>query len=143
MKTKKVDRTHFLDYCKRADEFFEAMSDEAEFERYNASALLGIHASIALTDSLIIRESGKRAADEQHMDTVKLLKNVCNTKGISENGPNRLGKVLSEKNFIAYGEHFRTMDTNKLKNIRLDVERFFTWAYKNFEYLSKEFSEGG
>ncbi|MCK4351897.1 hypothetical protein KAW65_00635 [candidate division WOR-3 bacterium] len=135
MKTKGFNRTHFLDYYKRADEFFKAMSDEVNFGRYNASALLGIHASIALTDSLTIYESEKRASDEQHMDAVKLLKSVCNTKGISKDGPNRLGKILSKKSFIAYGERFRAMDTEKLKSIRLNVERFFTWAYRNFEYL--------
>ncbi|MDI6735025.1 MAG: hypothetical protein QME42_02330 [bacterium] len=143
MKTKEFDRTRFLDYYKRADEFFEAMSDEIVFERYNASALLGIHASIALTDSLTIYENRKRAADEQHTDAVKLLKGICNTKGISEDGPNRLGKILSKKNLVAYGSRFRVMDTNESQSIRLNVERFFTWAYKNFEYLNRNFTQGG
>ena len=137
MKTKGFNRTRFLDYYKRADEFFKAMSDEVNFERYNASALLGIHASIAITDSLTICESGERAADEQHRDAVRLLKSVCNTRGISEDGPNRLGKILSKKNFVAYSEHFRAIDTNELKSIRLNVERFFAWAHKNFKYLGK------
>lgn len=138
MKTMEFDRTRFLDYYKRADEFFEAMSDEIVFERYNASALLGIHASIALTDSLTIYERRRRAGDEQHTDAVKLLKDICNTKGISEDGPNRLGKILSKKNLVAYGSRFRVMDTSELQSIRLNVERFFTWAYKNFEYLSRK-----
>lgn len=142
MKTKEFGRTRFLDYYKRADEFFKAMSDEIVFERYNASALLGIHASIALTDSLTIYESRKRAADEQHTDAVKLLKGICNTKGISKDGPNRLGKILSQKNLVAYGSRFRVMDTNELQSIRLNVERFFTWAYKNFEYLHRKFTQG-
>ncbi len=137
MKIKKFNKDHFIDYYKRADEFFKAMSDEEEFERYNASALLGIHASIALTDSLTIYEKGKRAADEQHRDAVKLLKSVCNTKGISKDGPNRLGRILSKKNFVAYGEHFRAMDTDELKRIRLNVKGLFKWALKNFEYLGK------
>lgn len=143
MKARKIDRVHFSDYYKRAEEFYKAMKDEEESGRYNASALLGIYASIALTDSLIIYESGKRAADEQHMDAVKLLKSICNTKAISEGGPKRLGKVLSKKNFVAYGEHFRAIDTDELKSIRLNVQRFFTWAYKNFKHLGKKLSVGG
>lgn len=136
-KFRKINKNCYINYHKRAIEFFEAMNDEVEFERYNASALLGIHASIALTDSLAIYESGTRAVDEQHIDAVKLLKGVCNKKGISQDGPNRLGKILSKKNFVAYGEYFRAMDTEELKGIRLNVERFFTWAYTNFNYLGK------
>ena len=143
MKTKKFDRSRFLDYYKRADEFFNAMKDEKEFERYYASALLGIHASIALTDSLTIYESGKRATDTQHIDAVKLLNIVCKTRGINKDGPNRLGKILSKKNFVAYGKRFRSMDTNELNSIRLNVERLFVWAYKNFDYLGKKIREGG
>lgn len=142
MKTRKFEKNRFLDYCKRAEEFFKAMNDEVEFERYNASALLGIHASIAITDSITIYEGGKRSADEQHMEAVKFLKSICNAKGISEDGSNRLGKILSEKNFVAYGEHFKPVDDTKLQNIHLNVKRFFEWAYKNFEYLGKK-STGG
>ena len=137
MKTKKFNKSRFLDYHKRAEEFFNAMKDEEELERYNASVFLGIHASIALTDSLTIYEKGERAADEQHTYAVKLLKSVCNAKGINKNGPNRLGRILSKKNFVAYGEHFRAMDTDELKSIRLNVRRLFKWALKNFEYLGK------
>lgn len=137
MKTKKLDRVYFRNYHYRAEEFFKAMKDEKEFERYNASALLGIHASIALTDSLTIYEKGIRASDQQHIEAVRLLKDVCSEKGIGEVGPNRLGKVLSKKNFVAYGEHFRAVDTEELKGIRSNVERFFTWVYTNFGYLGK------
>jgi hypothetical protein len=138
MKVRKFDRVRFLNYYKRAEEFYLAMSEEAEFERYNASALLGIHAAIALADSVTIYESGKRVAEEQHMDAVKFLKNICITKRVSKDGPHRLGQILSRKNPIAYGEHFKTIDTDELKSIRLNVERLFIWAYTNFKYLSKE-----
>ena len=143
MEAKKVDKIRFRDYYKRAEEFFEAMNDEVEFERYNASALLGIHASIALTDSLTIYESGERSTTEQHIDVIKLLKSICNKKGISKDGPNHLRKVLSKKNQVAYGKYFKTMDTNELKSIRLNVERFFAWAYRNFKHLYKETNKGG
>ncbi|MFH1562791.1 MAG: hypothetical protein ABIF11_05170 [Nitrospirota bacterium] len=142
MKIREFEKSRFLDYCNRADEFFKAMNDEIILERYNASALLGIHASIAIADSITIYESGKRSADEQHLEAVKFLKSICNTKGISEDGSNRLGKILSEKNFVAYGEHFRPMDDTKLQSIRLNVERFFSWAYKNFDYLRRISTEG-
>ena len=73
------------------------MKDEAVFNRYNASALLGIHASISLTDSLIIFESGSRSSSEDHDDAVKLLKEICNRKGIDKEGIKKFKKILSKK----------------------------------------------
>ena len=94
MKTRALDRTRFVNYRGRADEFFHGMQDEAELERFGASALLGVHASIALADALTIHETGKRAADEQHKDAVELLAWVCSTKNVEEGGCGRLGRIL-------------------------------------------------
>jgi len=48
-----LDRTRFVSYRDRAGEFFLGMNDEAELGRFNAAALLGIHAAIALTDAVV------------------------------------------------------------------------------------------
>jgi hypothetical protein len=138
MKTRDIDREQFLNYYKRAGEFFLAMSNEEKEGRYNAAALLGIHAVISLTDALIIYEQGERSKDEQHEKVVKLLQEVCNKNRIKDDkGVNCLSRILAKKNYVAYDKHFSTDDNNKLKSIRSNVETFFAWAYSNFEFLGR------
>lgn len=134
MRVKTVDRAYFWDYHKRAEEFFKAMNDEVIFERYNASALLGIHATIALMDSLLLYEKGQRAAEEDHSHSIKHLMKICTAKKLKDtSGTKRFGEIIAKKNHIAYSEHYRADDNTGLSDIRLNVERCFTWAYRNFE----------
>jgi hypothetical protein len=143
VKTRALDRTRFVNYRGRADEFFHGMQDEAELERFGASALLGVHASIALADALTIHETGKRAADEQHKDAVRLLAWVCSTRNVEEGGCERLGRILAKKNEVAYSRRYVPADTNELKELRRNVEGFFGWAYKNFKHLGEKPTQEG
>ena len=143
MRTRALDRARFVNYRNRADEFFHGMQDEAVLERFGASALLGVHASIALADAVTVHETGKRAADEQHKDAVKLLASVCSTRHIEEEGCGRLGRILAKKNEVAYSERFAPADTNELKELRRNVEGFFGWAYENFKHLGGKPTQEG
>jgi len=143
MRARTLDRTRFVHYRSRADEFFNGMKAEENKERYNASALLGIHAAIALTDTVSLAETGQRAADEQHTEAARLLESICRKKGVDGDGHNRLRRILSRKNDVAYGEHFTAADSTELKGIRLNVERFFLWAKHHFAYLGGNPPEGG
>jgi len=143
IKTRGVDALRSANYRRRADEFFQAMKTEEEKARYNAAALLGVHASIALTDALTVREAGKRAADEEHREATKLLKTVCRQKKVADDGSERLGRILAHKTDIAYGEHFVAEDSDRLKAIRLNAERFFLWARRSFPHVWASPHEGG
>jgi hypothetical protein len=130
-----LPKLRFACYRNRADEFFSAMKDEVEFKRYNAAALLGVHAAIALADALTVRESGRRAADERHHDAVKLLKDVSGASRAEGDGWRRFGDILARKGEVAYAERYTTEDSEMLKSVRLNVERFFLWTQKNFADL--------
>jgi hypothetical protein len=119
------------------------MKDEVEFRRYNAAALLGVHAAIALADALTIRQAGKRAADENHHDAIKLLKSLCSTGRVDGDGPKRLGDILARKSEVAYAERYTSEDSETLKAVRLNVERFFSWVQNNFANLWPRPREGG
>lgn len=134
MRAKTIDKVYFGNYHKRAEEFYKAMNEAVVFERYNASALLGIHASIALMDSLLLYEKGKRAAEEDHRQSVRMLEKMCGDKKLGDmSGTRRFGEIIAKKNQIAYSEHYRADDDTVLSDIRLNVERCFNWAYRNFE----------
>jgi hypothetical protein len=143
VKTRALDRTRFVNYRGRADEFFRGMLDEAWAERYNAAALLGIHAAIALNDAVAIHQVGKRTADDQHLSAVRLLEIVCQGAGIDSRGAMRLGEIVSGKNDLAYSDRYVATDTDQVQRIRRNVERFFTWAYRNFGFLGPEPAQGG
>jgi len=143
MRTRVIDRTRFVSYRDRASEFFLGMNDEAELGRFNAAALLGIHAAIALTDAVVAHKVGRRAADERHDTAVRLLKDVCQTAGVDPGGAKRLGEIVSRKNHVAYGDRYAAADTDELQRVRRDVERFFTWAYRNFGSVRPEPIQGG
>ncbi len=142
MRTRALDRTRFVNYRGRASEFFDGMKDEADMERFNGAALLGIHAAIALTDAVVVHHVGTRAADEQHAEAVRLLKKVCCSVKVDTSGADRLSSILARKTAVAYDEHFIPTDSEDTKRIRLNVERFFTWAYKSFVFLSSESAQG-
>ena len=139
MRARTIDKVYFLAYYKRAREFSNAMYDEAVLERYNASALLGIHATIALIDSLLLYESGRRSAEEGHSPAVTLLTRVCAAKKLKDiSGTKRFSEIISRKNHIAYSEHYRADCFDLSNEIRMNVERCFNWAYRNFESWNKE-----
>ena len=133
MKTVNVEKARFVGYRNRAREFFNTMNDEVDIRRYNAAALLGVHAAIALADAVTIREAGKRAADGTHSNA--LLKSVCSEVGVNGDGWTRLGAILARKNDVAYAGRYTSEDSPTLKLVRLNVERLFGWAQKNFTGL--------
>lgn len=143
MKTRALERTRFANYRGRADEFFRGMKAEENEKRFNASALLGIHAAIALADTVSLAETGLRAADDQHTEAARLIESISKKRGLDGDGHNRLRRILSRKNDVAYGEQFVAADSTELKGVRLNVERFFLWAKHHFAYLSERPPEGG
>jgi len=143
MKVRKVDRSFFTDYYKRASEFLQAMRDEADFDRFCASALLGIHASIALTDSLTVYEFELKSVEEQHTRAVGLLNKACQKRRLPDReGLKKLAEVLDKKNRVAYGERYWPIDGPGLRMIQLNVERYFNWVILHFKEWDKELKRG-
>ena len=130
VKSKFSDKTNSLGYFGRADEFFNAMKEVSVLEgRKHAACLLGIHASIALTDSITVYVLQERCTGESHLEAASLLKQACEKERADNHGVRQLEKVLSEKNRIAYGEEFPAADKDRLDNIIIRVERYFRWAF--------------
>lgn len=140
MRTRSLERIRYRDYRNRAEEFRRAMRDEADFERFNAAALLGIHALVSLTDALTVLVVGRRSASERHADAVTLLREASGLRGVQKSNKafRRLGDVLSQKNAVAYEERYIATNRGRMENIRVNVEAFFVWAYTSFRDLGKE-----
>lgn len=133
IETKPVERICYLNYHRRAEEFHKAMETEREASGFNSACLLGIHASIALSDSLAIHTFAVRFAGENHVEAIKIIERVCDKKRIDQEGLRHLRRILSEKTSISYGEKFSSSETEILKNTYLHVGKYFNWAYSNFK----------
>ena len=123
MKTRNVDKHKYVNYLKKADEFFEIMKDSFSKRKFNAAVLNAIHCAMSSADALSVFYKGVRHAGERHEDVVSLL----NTLGLPDmQTKNRqLLDLLRIKNSAEYEEKLMT-ETNASDSIK-NAERFNKW----------------
>jgi hypothetical protein len=123
---KSVSRSKSGDYAAVADSFYKGAETAKEFEYWNASGVLIIHAAIAYTDALTIKVGGVKSSGEDHMAVVDLLRQVV---VLDENGKKalkRLAGMLEHKNAVSYmGECYSRGDIEALWK---HMERYRNWA---------------
>lgn len=124
MKTRNVDKHKYINYLKKADEFFEIMKDSFAKRKFNATVLNAIHCAMSSADALTVFYKGVRHAGERHEDVVSLL----NTLGLPDmQSKNRqLLDLLRIKNSAEYEEKLMT-ETNASESIK-NTERFNKWV---------------
>ena len=124
MKTRNVDKHKYINYLKKADEFFEIMKDSFPKRKFNATVLNAIHCAMSSADALTVFYKGVRHAGERHEDVVSLL----NTLGLPDmQSKNRqLLDLLRIKNSAEYEEKLMT-ETNASESIK-NTERFNKWV---------------
>jgi uncharacterized protein (UPF0332 family) len=124
MKTRNVDKHKYINYLKKADEFFEIMKGSFAKRKFNATVLNAIHCAMSSADALTVFYKGVRHAGERHEDVVSLL----NTLGLPDmQSKNRqLLDLLRIKNSAEYEEKLMT-ETNASDSIK-NAERFSKWV---------------
>ena len=124
MKTRNVDKHKYVNYLKKADEFFDSMNDSYAKRNFNATVLNAIHCAMSSADALTVFYKGVRHAGERHEDVIALL----NTLGLSEiqNKNRQLLDLLHIKNSAEYEEKLMT-EANALDSIK-NAERFSSWV---------------
>ena len=73
---KTYDSTKYKNFLKVANNFGNAADLAYEFNYYNASGVLYIHAAIAYSDAITIKLSGKKSSGDNHYEVIQLLENV-------------------------------------------------------------------
>ena len=73
---KTYESIKFKSFTKVAENFSDTADLAYEFDYYNASGVLYIHASIAYSDAITIKLSGKKSNGENHYEVIQLLENV-------------------------------------------------------------------
>ena len=127
MKTRDIRRHYYNNYLKKAEECYRAAIRSIENREWNAAAITAIHACISGCDALCVYYLGKRSADENHNQSVKLLKQIKNIDTVNINA-NRLSRILSLKNVAEYEEGLITQKNAEI--ILKDCERFISFVKK-------------
>ncbi len=128
MARQKVASTQAEGYAAVGREFFKAAEMAREHGYWNASGLLYVHGSIALSDAVCIWRKGVKSASENHLDAVALLGEVTSEIKDRDEALGHLQKIIREKNRVSYtGQAFRSGD---VESIGRHAERFGHWAEK-------------
>jgi len=123
IKTREVSKNLYLNYLRKAEEFYDAMKNELDNKNYNACVLCAIHCAISAADALTIFYKGVRHSGDKHQDVIKLI-NGLDILDI-KNKTKHLTNLLDLKNSLEYEERLTT-ENGALIAVR-NVERFFLW----------------
>jgi len=131
IKTREIRRSDYTIFVVKAKEFYQTMFQAEKKSNWNAVGLNGVHTIISLLDALLVKYTGIRSIDDEHIKVVDLVNSSLSNiiKDVKTKG-NTARRILAKKNLVAYENR------NFLKKEALDmikqVERFFNWA---IEYL--------
>lgn len=116
-------------YLSRARDFLKGMDllkdDLTEFKC--SSALLGIHGAISYCDALRVGLGSGKIPSEDHQSAVMDLKSLLASRKYERlQGADRLARLLSRRNSVAYAAGSITEE--RVKAIVEQAQRFAAWA---------------
>jgi len=126
-KTKDINQADYLIYFNKAKEFYRTMYQAEKAEDWNAVGLNGVHCIISLIDALLVKYSGIRSSEEEHMKVIDLLNSSLSNqvKDIVQKSQ-AAKRILAKKNLIEY-ENRNFIKAEALEMIK-QVQRFYEWA---------------
>jgi len=125
-KTKNVSKELYRNYLAKAEEYFAAMNEEFEKQRFNSSVLCAVHCGISAADALTIFFKGVRHAGERHEDVVQLIEDLGIEPQAVHSKIRQLLGLLQVKTQTEYEEKMTT-ESGALTAIK-NAERFFGWV---------------
>ncbi len=126
IKTTIVSKEDYRDYLFKAQTFFSALKLCLQNDFWDAAILLGVHASISVTDALLVFYVQRRSISKNHNDVVRLLmQSLQNKKDIKKNA-NRLTQIIDTKHSVEYEPKRFTQKT--AYDLAKKVDRYFEWA---------------
>jgi len=126
-KTRKIDKEDFINFLKKAKEFYQTMYQAEKARNWDAVGLNGVHCIISLMDAILVKNKGLRSAGEEHMIAIDLLNSCGNIEDIAHKSQ-LAGRIIAKKNLIAY-ELKNFTETEAIDMIK-QVQRFYDWAVK-------------
>ena len=124
-KTRVADKTSYLNYLKKAQEFFQTMQKAYESGNWNSVGLEAVHCAISANDALLVFFGGIRSISPEHMDAVRLLTEIIDSEEARKNSTH-LRRVVAKKNVIEYEN--RLFTKKEAEGVKLHAERFLSWT---------------
>ena len=123
IQTREINKGLYLNYLKKAEEFYNTMKSEFDNKNYNSCVLCAIHCSISSADALTIFYKGTRHSGEKHQDVIKLMTSLEIVD--INNKIKHLSSLLDMKNSLEYEERLTT-ENGAFIAVK-HAERFFLW----------------
>jgi len=125
IKMVEIDRAQYMNYQKKAEEFYKAMLQAEKSEYWNAVGLNAVHCAISAADALLVKFAGVRSISSDHMVVIETIKQNLNIKDM-DNKLSSLLRVLAKKSLIEYDSiPFAKSDALEISK---QAERFYLWA---------------
>lgn len=126
MKTRNVNKSFYVNYLKKAEEFYGAAKGEYEKQNWNSCVLNAIHCAISAADALTVAFKGLRHVGERHTEVVNLLQSIEMDQQVLKSKTRQLLALLDVKNSTEYEEK---LTSENGANVALkNAERFFLWV---------------
>lgn len=126
-KTRAADKSDYTIYFKKAKEFYQTMYQAEKASNWNAVGLNGAHCVISLIDALLVKNSGLRSSEEEHMKVIDLLNSSLGSKIKDIAQKSQTAKrIIVKKNLVPY-ENREFIQSEALEMIK-QVQRFYDWA---------------
>jgi hypothetical protein len=97
-----VNRSKVKDYRSVAESFYHGAELAREFEYWNASGVLIVHAAIALADAIAIKLAGVKSRGEDHHEAIALLEEVVAPGVEKKKALQHLRRIIDHKNAVSY-----------------------------------------
>ncbi len=120
-----VDKSQYFNYLKKAEEFYFSMLQAEKSEHWNAAGLNAVHCAISTADALLVKFSGVRSIETDHMLVVDIIKQKLKLDGIDEK-LSTLRRVLAKKSLIEYDN--TVFGKRDALDIIKQVERLYLWG---------------
>jgi hypothetical protein len=125
---KSVDKSVAKNYKMVAESFFNGAEVAKEYEYWNATGVLIVHAAIAYSDAICIKYGGTKSQSEDHHQIVDLVKEMVAESKEKKSALNQLERIIEHKSSVSYsGNIYEKKDIDLLWKY---VVRFKSWAEK-------------
>lgn len=125
IKTSHTAKSDYINYLKKAKEFFSIAQDSLIKEKWNAAGLNAIHSGISSADALLVCLHGIKSASPKHDDILKLLNSLIRHKALGEN-ISHLRQLIAMKNVVEYDQ--RLIKRDEAISLTKHAERFLVWV---------------
>lgn len=129
IRTRPVNRDLYINYLKKAEEFYRCLEFSFNVEDWNASVVNAIHSTISSADAMTVFYLGFRHAGGKHMNVLKLLLEMDFDPKEIKSKSRQLSSLLLIKNRAEYEE--RLMSRSDALNAKKAAKRFKEWVEEN------------